>query len=106
MAIAWLVFAGEVVAAFLTVDLLFRLLPVNEGGLRRRVRRFGAIHAGVAAALGIGGAWAQWHAAGYAGLAPAALNLVPWWLLWRFGVRKQFPHLHEERPHRAKRPTP
>ncbi len=106
MTIAWLIFVGEGVAAYLTVDFLFRLMPVESNALRRYVRRFGLIHAGVAALLGVGGAWAQWYAAGYSGLALGALNLAPWWLLWRFGVRKQFPLLYEERSQHEKKPTP
>jgi len=104
--ITWLVVAGETVMAFLALDVVFRLLPVEAGNLRSAVRRYGYAYAGVAFLLGAVGALAQWRSAQYHGLALAPLDVLPWWVLWRFGLRKQLPPLFPPGTPRAKKPTP
>jgi hypothetical protein len=93
MMLAWLVIAGEAVTAFLTLDLFFRYMSVDPALLRERLLWHALIYAAIAALCVGGGGIAQWWSAGYGGLVPAALNWIPWWLLWRFGLRKQFTYL-------------
>jgi len=81
------------VLAFLVLDSFFRTIDVRPGILERRLAhhrlRYGL--AALASALALG--MVQVLLAGAWGLLPAAAGWVPWWLLWRFGWRKQFPHL-------------
>ncbi|WP_374713038.1 hypothetical protein [Symbiobacterium terraclitae] len=82
------------VLSYLVLDLLFRTADVRPGVLERSLplhrRRYRL--AALTAVLAVGPA--QVCLAGAWGLVPAAAGWVPWWLLWRFAWRKQFPHLH------------
>lgn len=91
--IAFLIAAAEAAVAFLTLDRLFRVIAVEPARLRERLRWHGALYATVAALSSAFGAWLQWRVGGPAGLVVAPLNPLPWWLLWRFGLRKQFTYL-------------
>jgi len=89
--------------AYLALDLLFRRIdvrPVRLARSRVRCRWVYGLLAGLATLL-IGAV--QTLLAGQASFilaaAIACLGWVPWWLLWRFGWRKQFPHLHQAPPH-------
>lgn len=93
MILAWVVVAAEAAAAFLTLDLFFRYMSVDAALLRERLLQYSLVYAVIAALCAGGGGIAQWWSAGNAGFIPAALNWVPWWLLWRFGLRKQFTYL-------------
>lgn len=79
--------------AFVALDVLFRAMPVRPQELRRSLARYALLYAGVALLVGLAGAWVQYRLGGAPGLIAAAFNWVPWWLLWRFGLRKQFPFL-------------
>ncbi|HEY8345663.1 MAG TPA: hypothetical protein VIL07_00070 [Symbiobacteriaceae bacterium] len=83
----------EGAAAYLTLDLVFRRIPLDPQRLRRTLRRWGRGYAAAALVMAAAGAAAQWYLAGIAGACLAPLNLLPWWALWRHGVRKQFPIL-------------
>jgi len=84
------------VGAFLTLDLFFRYMPVGAEVLRDRLpvyrRRFTLI--GLFACLVVGaaqvGVTSNW------GLGLGLLGWVPWWVLWRFGWRKQFTFLYKD----------
>lgn len=100
---------AQFVPAFLALDLIFRYMDVTPSGLRGRLRRYGLIYAGTGVVFGLAGATVQWRLAGAPGLAAAVLNAVPWWLLWRFGLRKQLTYLFKDdrgRPHGAENPDP
>lgn len=93
--------------AYLALDLTFRTVDVSPGGLDRsrdRCRRRYALAAAVSTvAIGTAQMWiaqgSNGPGAGPAVLAGSAatagLGWLPWWLLWRFGWRKQFPHLYQ-----------
>lgn len=87
--------------AYLSLDLVFRTVDVRPGLLARsRARcRQRYVLAAAAATLAIGAAqvWIT-GGAGAAAAGTAGLGWLPWWLLWRFGWRKQFPHLYQEPP--------
>lgn len=88
---------AQFVPAYLALDLAFRNMDLAPGALRQELRRLGALYAAGAAAFGLAGAWAQWRAGGTAGLMVAvAGNWAPWWLLWRFGLRKQLTFLFKD----------
>lgn len=97
MATGLLIAAGLAVAqfvpAFVTLDSLFRWGDMDPRGLSGRVRRWALLYGGLALLSGALGAWAQWRWAGAPALA--LLNPVPWWLLWRFGLRKQLTFLYK-----------
>ncbi len=84
------------VGAFLTLDLFFRTMPVEPTELRRRLPgvrvRFGLV--GLVLCLSLGGV--QVWIAGAWGLGIGLLGWVPWWVLWRFGWRKQFTFLYKD----------
>ena len=86
---------AQFVPAFLALDTLFRWGNMEPQGLSRRVWRWGFLYAAAAALAGVLGAWGQWHLAGTPGLMTAPGNLLPWWLLWRFGLRKQLTFLYK-----------
>ncbi|HYF93626.1 MAG TPA: hypothetical protein VD969_15540 [Symbiobacteriaceae bacterium] len=87
------VLVGESALAYLVLEAVFRYVDVSPAGLAVRLRRWCYVYASLAAAAGLAGAWAQFRLAGPMGLAVAAGNWVPWWLLWRFGLRKQLTFL-------------
>lgn len=95
MGSALLILLGEAVLAFVSLDLLFRVIPVHPATLERSIKRYGicyALIAGVAVATGLAAQWLTGHAAG---LVLGSTYWLPWWLLWRFGLRKQFPYRHQ-----------
>jgi len=81
-------------AAYLTLDLIFRRIPVEPEGLRQRIRLYGRRYALAASACCLAVGALQLRAAGLPGALPALAGWLPWWLLWRFGWRKQFTHLY------------
>jgi len=87
---------GQFAVAFLALDLTFRRMDLSPGALGREVARCGAAYAAAAVMAGLGGGWLQWRLAGPAGLAVAAGNWIPWWILWRFGLRKQLTFLFKD----------
>ncbi|HLN60972.1 MAG TPA: hypothetical protein VK464_05415 [Symbiobacteriaceae bacterium] len=92
----WLIPWLQFVPAFLTLDLFFRYVDVAPEGLARRLRGYSLRYAAVAMACSAAAGWGQWQLAGSWGLVPGLLNTVPWWLLWRFGLRKQLTHLFKD----------
>lgn len=80
--------------AFLVLDLTFRLITVDPTRLGSEIklwrRRFGLL----AAAFCLAGGVLQVWLAGVPGVATALLGPLPWWILWRFGWRKQFTFLY------------
>lgn len=88
---------AQFVPAYLALDLIFRHIDLAPDGLIRELRRCGRRYAAAAAVFGLAGAWAQWRSDGPAGLVVAVVgNWVPWWLLWRFGLRKQLTFLFKD----------
>lgn len=81
--------------AFLTLDLFFRWMPVTPDRLGRWRDRFVWLYGLLAVLVGVAGALVQWRIAGAVGLVVGLVNPVPWWLLWRFGLRKQFTFLYK-----------
>ncbi|HEY3364398.1 MAG TPA: hypothetical protein VGK74_05040 [Symbiobacteriaceae bacterium] len=98
MRLASLLVLGQAVPAFLALDLFFRLVPVQPAGLKARLARCARGYAGLAAACCVAGGLVQARAAGSGGLVVACLSGLPWWLLWRFGMRKQFTFLYQSAP--------
>lgn len=97
MVIALILAVCQFAPAFLTLDLIFRRVPLDPVGLRAALARYRWIYVGFGAAFCVIGVWGQWLAEGLTGLVMAvALNWVPWWLLWRFGLRKQFTFLFKD----------
>lgn len=91
MSFGLLVLLVEAALAALALDLFFRHGPI--GWLSRRRSSIGVIYGTVGAlgtAVGVGLAW---RVSGSAAAIAGAGSLV-WWALWRFGRRKQFPHLY------------
>lgn len=98
MVLALLLALGQFVPAFLTLDLIFRYMPVEPGRLRGALRRLVFLFGGLALVFGLVALWLQFRFGGVSGaLVGVALNGVPWWLLWRFGLRKQFTFLFTDR---------
>ncbi|HWI64471.1 MAG TPA: hypothetical protein VNT75_21785 [Symbiobacteriaceae bacterium] len=95
------VLLGQFALAFLALDLWFRYMDLSSAGMRARIGRHAVRFGAVAAVASLLGGWAQWHLAGVHGLALAAANWVPWWLLWRFGLRKQLTFLFKDDGGRA-----
>lgn len=96
--------------AFLALDLFFRMIPLEPAGLRERVRAYRTRFGLLATAFTLAGALAQGWLAGGWGLAVGLLGWLPWWILWRFGWRKQLTFLYKDDGGRAiigaKRPDP
>jgi len=90
---ALLLHSVQWVLSFLVLDLLFRTVDVRPDVLQRSVGRHRQRYRVLALAAVLAVGLAQVGLAGAWGLVPAAAGWVPWWLLWRFGWRKQFPHL-------------
>lgn len=93
----------EWILAFLALDLLFRTLDLRPEGLAARIRRCRLLYALLAAAATAAAGAVQIALAGAWGWAAAA-GWLPWWLLWRFGWRKQFTHLYRRDGGRDLRP--
>ncbi|MBP2019685.1 hypothetical protein J2Z79_003127 [Symbiobacterium terraclitae] len=93
MLAALLLHPAQWVLSFLVLDLVFRTVDVRPGILERSLGRHRRRYRLAALAATLAGGVAQVLLAGPWGLVPAAAGWVPWWLLWRFGWRKQFPHL-------------
>lgn len=94
MTIALLLHPIQWVAAYLALDLVFRRIPLEPEGLRQRIRLYRRRYTLAAAALCLAVGVLQLRAAGLAGAVPALAGWLPWWLLWRFGWRKQFTFLY------------
>jgi hypothetical protein len=90
---ALLLLVGQWALAYLVLDLCFRTMDVRPEGLRTRVRRYGLAYGALGVASALLAGWGQARLAGGGGLPLAALSLLPWWLLWRFGLRKQLTFL-------------
>jgi hypothetical protein len=109
MGIALLVVFVQAAAGFLTLDMFFRYIPIEPVRLKATLAQCMRAYTGIASLACLVGAWVQWRAWGLPGLAAAALNWLPWWLLWRFGLRKQFTYLYKSdggRPVDTKKPDP
>lgn len=79
---------------YLLLNLFLRWVPLPADGPQLRASALPWLWCNGAGALAA--AAAQWLLAGWPGaLGGLGLNLYVIWLLWRFGLRKQFPH---ERP--------
>jgi hypothetical protein len=85
--------AAQFAAAFLVLDLFFRWMDVSAEGFAARVRGYSRRYALVAAVCCAGTALWQWRLADWPGAVLVAADAVPWWLLWRFGLRKQLTFL-------------
>ena len=96
----------EICLAFAGLDLVFRQIPVSPALLPQSLRRYGWGYAAAAILFAGAGTAIQWHLAGPAGACLAPLNVIPWWLFWRFGLRKQLPFLFARsgRPHLYQNP--
>gem|GEM_PF-1549692 len=100
---------GEAAVAYVVLDLLFRYMSVEPHGLRERLRRYGLGYGCLAVACSAAGMLAQYRLAGAFGAGVGLLNAVPWWLLWRFGLRKQLTFLFKAdggQPVETERPDP
>lgn len=95
---------AQFVPAYLGLDLVFRTMDLRPDGLRRRLAQYRLAFATGCGVVSVLGAWAQWRLAGPGGMAMAAMNWVPWWLLWRFGLRKQLTFLFRDDGGSAKQP--
>lgn len=82
--------------AYLALDLSFRTIPLEPAALRGRLRAYQVRFAGLAGLSALLGAAAQIWLAGVWGGALGLLGWLPWWILWRFGWRKQFPFLFKD----------
>lgn len=103
MGAAVLILLGEAAAGFLILDLFFRFMAVEA--LAR-----GAVWYGVMAGAVCGVAlWGAWQVGGAPGLLLASPGPAVWWVLWRFGMRKQFTYLYKDddgKPVHAEKPDP
>lgn len=84
-----------VAAAYLAVDFFFRFLPLGRWPEREALQRAARFYAGAAALCCLTGTLWLWLRTGLPGAAAGALSWIPWWLFWRFGIRKQFPSPHQ-----------
>lgn len=87
--------------AYGVLDFVFRQIPVSPALLPQSLRRYGWGYTLAAVLCVSAGTAVQWHLSGSAGACLAPLNALPWWLIWRFGLRKQLPFLFTQtgRPH-------
>jgi len=79
------------IVAFFTLDLSFRYMDLAQP--RRSLRRtlvWYTLVAGVTSGLGL---WVAWRMGGLTGLLITLSGVPLWWILWRFGLRKQFPYI-------------
>lgn len=93
--------------ACLSLDLAFRTVDVRPEHLPRSRARWARFHGLLAAAailligaaqirlLGEAGALARPSVQSVLGALVAGSGWLPWWLLWHFGWRKQFPPLQD-----------
>lgn len=95
MAAALLLHLFQWVSAFLALDRCFRHIPVEPATLRGQIRLYRRRYAAAAVAFCVGGGLLQFLALRPWGAALALVGPLPWWLLWRFGWRKQFTHLYK-----------
>lgn len=86
---------AQFVPAFVVLDLFFRWIPVEPDQLGRRLGRHAWLYGLIALLFCALGAIGQWWLAGTVGLVVGLLNAAPWWMLWRFGLRKQFTFLYK-----------
>lgn len=91
MDIALLVVVGEAASAFVTLDLFFRYLPLDR--LEERLQRYGLYYGFIGGFFCVAGGWVGWHRSGLGGVVLTAMDPLLWWMLWRFGLRKQFSYL-------------
>lgn len=82
--------------AFFALDLFFRTMPMEPHGLPARLRSYQGRYALLTGLFTLVGAGVQLWLAGGWGLALGTLGWVPWWMLWRFGWRKQFTFLYKD----------
>lgn len=87
---------GQWVLAFFTLDIFFRVIPVEPAGLREQVRLYQRRFTLLAVLFALVGGLAQAWWAGAWGKGFALLGWLPWWILWRFGWRKQFTFLYKD----------
>jgi hypothetical protein len=93
MVLGLLLAVAQFATAFLVLDLTFRWMDVTADGFTARVRSYAWRYAASAAVCCAGTALFQWRLAGWPGAFLAPVDAVPWWLLWRFGLRKQLTFL-------------
>jgi hypothetical protein len=86
---------AQFVPAFVVLDLFFRWMPVAPDQLGQWFGRHALLYGLLSVLFSALGAFGQWRLAGAVGLAVGLLNAVPWWLLWRFGLRKQLTFLYK-----------
>ncbi|MGE5673142.1 MAG: hypothetical protein ACM3XM_04560 [Mycobacterium leprae] len=65
--------------------------------LPQALRRYGWRYGILAVLFALAGGAVEWRLVGTPGLWAAGLNWLPWWVLWRFGLRKQFTFLYIKR---------
>lgn len=97
MSWAFLVHLMQWVLAFLALDRTFRTIPVEPDTLRSMVRHYRHRFALIGGLACLAGAAVQVWTAGGWGWALAAVGWLPWWILWRFGWRKQFTFLYQKK---------
>lgn len=88
--------AGQLIPAFLALDLTFRWMDLSPSGIGPRLRWYGRRYAVGAVVFAAGGVWLQWRVAAGWGTVGLVLNGLPWWILWRFGLRKQLTFLFKD----------
>lgn len=80
--------------AYLTLDFTFRRIPVDPDRLPPQARIWRRRYTVTGLAACLAGGTLQTAIGGLPGAAVALLGPLPWWLLWRFGWRKQFTFLY------------
>lgn len=83
-----LILIGEAAVAYLFLDLVFRSMPLEN--LRRSMSRAGLVYGAAGVGVTALAACLGWRWSGIAGLVTSLPGFSIWWLLWRFGIRKQF----------------
>lgn len=95
MITAILLTLAQFVPAFVALDLFFRYMPVDPAGMRAWLGRYALLYGLIGAVAAVATAVLQWQIAGLFGALCSAANWIPWWMLWRFGLRKQFTFLYK-----------
>lgn len=80
--------------AFLVLDRFFQWLPMEPKGLKERLAQYRLRFQQIALLCSLLVGLAQLSLSGTWGLGLALVGWLPWWLLWRFGWRKQLTHLY------------